>query len=102
MHLSVLSIGFGHVFYVGSYHLIKEFKSRITGDCTPYVVSLCDVAYYVVGQEPAIAVHLALCYVVLVCHQYDICKNYVGSVYVGGYGVLSENGIVSSRLSCSW
>ena len=26
--------------------------------------------------------HLALWYVVLVCHQYDVCKNYVGSVYV--------------------
>ena len=34
--------------------------------------------------------HLALWYVVLVCHQYDVCKNYVGSVYVGGYGGLSE------------
>ena len=29
-------------------------------------------------------------YVVLVCHQYDVCKNYVGSVYVGGYGGLNE------------
>ena len=25
-----------------------------------------------VGQEPAIAMHLALWYVVLVCHQYDV------------------------------
>ena len=22
-------------------------------------------------------------YVVLVCHQYDVCENYVGSVYIG-------------------
>ena len=36
--------------------------------------------------------HLALWYVVLVCHQYDVCKNYVGSVYVGGYGGLRESG----------
>ena len=42
------------------------------------------VYYYVFGQEPAIAMHLALWYVVLVCHQYDVCENYVGSVYVGG------------------
>ena len=30
--------------------------------------------------------HLSIlvCFV-LVCHQYDVCKNYVGSVYVGGY-----------------
>ena len=29
----------------------------------------------------------------LVCHHYDVCKNYVGSVYVGGYGGLSESGL---------
>ena len=29
-------------------------------------------------------------YVVLVCHQYDVCKNYVVSVYIDGYGALSE------------
>ena len=37
--------------------------------------------------------YLALWYVVLVCHQYYVCKNYVGSVYVGGYGGLSESGL---------
>ena len=35
--------------------------------------------------------HLALWYVVLVCHQYDVCKNYDGSVYGGGYGGLNES-----------
>ena len=38
--------------------------------------------------------HLALWYVVLVCYQYDVCKNYVGSVCVGltesGLGVFCE------------
>ena len=33
------------------------------------------------------AMHLLLLcifpYVVLVCHQYDVCENYVGSVYIG-------------------
>ena len=37
--------------------------------------------------------HLALWYVVLVCHQYDVCENSVGSVHVGGYGGLSESGL---------
>ena len=37
--------------------------------------------------------HLALWYVVLVCHQYDVCENSVGSVYVGGYCGLSESGL---------
>ena len=36
--------------------------------------------------------HLSLWYVVLVCHQY-VCENYVGSVYIGGYGGLSESGL---------
>ena len=43
------------------------------------MISVCfffDFEYYVVGEEPAIAaVHLALWYVVLLCHQYDVCKN---------------------------
>ena len=39
--------------------------------------------------------YLLLWYVVLVCHQYDACENSVGSVYVGGYGGLSESGLSS-------
>ena len=42
-----------------------EFESWITGVCTPYVIYLCDFAYYVFGQEPAVAMHLALWYVAL-------------------------------------
>ena len=30
---------------------------------------------------------------IFVCHQYDVCKNYVGSVYIGGYGGLSQSGL---------
>ena len=44
--------------------------------------------------------HLALWYVVLVCHQYDVCKNYVGSVYVGGHGGLSKNRLCVFRELC--
>ena len=44
--------------------------------------------------------HLARWYVVLVCHQYDVCKNYVGSVYVVGYGGLSESGLCVFRELC--
>ena len=29
----------------------------------------------------------------LVFHQYEVCENYVSSVYVGGYGGLSESGL---------
>ena len=67
------------------------FESWITGVCSPYVISLSDFAYYVFGQEPAVAVHLALWYVLLVCHQYEVCEYSVGSVHVGGYGCLSES-----------
>ena len=79
--------------YVGSYLLIQEFESWITGDCSPDVISLSDFTYYFFGQEPAVAMHLALWYVVLACHQYDVCENYVGSVYVGGFGGVSESGL---------
>ena len=44
--------------------------------------------------------HLTLWYVVLVCHQYYVCKNYVGSVYVGGYGGLSESELCVFRELC--
>ena len=40
--------------------------------------------------------HLALWYIVLFCHQYDS----VGSVYVGGYGGLSESGLCVFRELC--
>ena len=39
--------------------------------------------------------HLALWYVVI-CHQYDVCKHSVGSVYVG----LSESGLCFFRELC--
>ena len=63
------------------------------------MLSLCyfflssDFAYYVFGQEPAVAMHLALWYVLLVCHRYNVCENSVGSVYVGGYCGLSKSGL---------
>ena len=44
--------------------------------------------------------YLALWYAVLVCHHYNVCENYVGSVYVGGYGGLSERGIRVVRDLC--
>ena len=65
--------------------------------CSPYVSSLCDFAYSVVGEEHAVDMHLTLWYVVVVCHQYDVCKEYVGSVYVGGYSGLSESGLCVFR-----
>ena len=45
--------------------------------------------------------HLTLWYVVLVCHQYDVCKNSNDSVYVGGYGGLSESGLCVFRELCT-
>ena len=36
----------------------------------------------------------------IVCHQYDVGKNYVGSVYVDGYGGLSESGLCVFRELC--
>ena len=43
---------------------------------------------------------LTLWYVVLVCHQYDVCTNYVGNVYSGGYSSLSESVLCVFRELC--
>ena len=85
--LSAPSICFVCVF------VCRKFESWITGVCSHYVIPLCDFAYYVFGKEPVVAMQLGIWYVVLDCHQYDVCENSVGSVYVGGYGGLSENGL---------
>ena len=42
----------------------------------------------------------SLWYVVIVCHQYDVCKNNVASVYVGGYGGLSKSAPYVFRELC--
>ena len=44
--------------------------------------------------------HLSLWYVVLVCSPYDVCEDPVGSVYIGGYGGLSESGVCVFRELC--
>ena len=44
--------------------------------------------------------HISLWYIVLVCHQCDVCENSVGSVYIGGYGGLSESGLCVFRELC--
>ena len=44
--------------------------------------------------------YVSLLYVGLVCHQYDVRENSVGSVYMGGYAGLSENGLCVFRELC--
>ena len=51
---------------ISSFRSLRLNESWITGVCSPYVISLSDFAYYVFGQEPAVAMHLALWYVVVV------------------------------------
>ena len=36
----------------------------------------------------------------LVCHQYDVCENSVGSEYISGYGGLGESGLCVFRELC--
>ena len=89
VHLSVPSICFVCVFVCRK--LFPHLRVMRAGS---QVFALLMLFLWVTLHTIAIliAVHLALWYGVLVCHQYDVCKNYVGSVYVGGYGCLSERG----------
>ena len=75
--------------------VISSFRSLRAGSqvFALLMLFLREFVYYVFGQEPAVAMHLALWYVLLVSHQYDVCETYVGSVYVGGYGGLGECGL---------
>ena len=57
------------------------------------VISICCVGFASLDVVCDVLNDCALWYVVLVCHQYDVCENSVGSVYVGGYGGLSESGL---------
>ena len=43
---------------------------------------------------------LFLCVILHVFHQYDVCENSVGSVYIGGYGGLSDSGLSVFRELC--
>ena len=45
--------------------------------------------------------HLTLWYIVFVCHQDNVCENYIGSVYVGGDCRLSESGLCAFGKLCS-
>ena len=36
----------------------------------------------------------------ILCHQYDVCEYSVGSVYISGYGGLSESGLCVFRELC--
>ena len=49
VHLSVLSIGFVYVFVCQKLSPHLRVWRWITGVCSPYVVSLCYFAYYVVA-----------------------------------------------------
>ena len=71
--------------------IISSFMSLRAGSqvFTLLMLFLCVILHIMSSGK---SLHLALWYVVLVCHQYDVCENYVGSVYIGWYGGLSESG----------
>ena len=83
-----------YFFYMSE--VISSFKSLRAGHRCLLSVC-CFFAYYVVGYDHEVAMHIALRYVVLVCHQYDVCKQIIGSVYVG----LSESGLCVFPELCS-
>ena len=63
-------------------------------------MSLGDFACYV-GRVTAYNLCPSCPLVWCAClHQYDVCKHYVGSVYVGGYGGLSKSRICVFRPLC--
>ena len=79
---------------------ISSFRSLRAGSQVFALIMLflCVILH---SMSSAITMHLALWYVVLLCHRYDVCEHYVGSVYVGGYGGLRESGLCVFCKLCS-
>ena len=44
--------------------------------------------------------YLTIWYIVLVCHQNDVCEHYIGRVHASEYGGLSESGLCAFRKLC--
>ena len=40
-------------------------------------------------------------YIVFICQQDNVCENSIGSVYIGGYGGLSNSGLCVFRELCA-
>ena len=82
VHLSVPSIGFVCICVCRKLSPRLRAASQVFALLTLFLcVSLHTM--WSGKKEHAVARHLTLCYVVLVCHQYDVCKHSGGSVYVG-------------------
>ena len=79
--------------------VISSFKSLRAGSqvFALLMLYLCVILHNM-WSGFAVAMNLALWHIVLVCHQYHDCKNYVGRVYVGRYGGLSESGLCVFRV----
>ena len=80
--------------------VISSFKSlRAGSQVLPLLMLFLWVIVHIMwsGKSLQLLCILPFWYVMLVCHLYDVCKNYVGSVYVGGYGGLSESGLCVFR-----
>ena len=92
VHLGVPSIGFVYAF-----ECRKLSHLRVLRAGSQVFALMCFFVLFCIlrGRVRACSCY-ASCPLVCcdVCHQYDVCKNYVGSVYVGGYGGLSESGLL--------
>ena len=51
------------------------------------------VILHTMSSGKSLQLHLSPWYVVLVCHQYDVCESYVRTVSIGGHGGLSDSGL---------
>ena len=83
--------------------VISSFQSLRAGlQVFALLMLFPSVIFYTMwsGKSLQLMYSLALWYVVLVCLQNDVCKKYVGSVYVDGHGGMSESGLCVLRELC--
>ena len=82
--------------------VISSFKSLRAGSQVSALLMLflCVILHTMWSGKSLQLLYILSWYVVLVCHQYYVCKNYIGSVYVGGYGGLRKIGLRVFRELC--
>ena len=66
--------------------VISSFRSlRATSQVFALLMLFICVILHTMSSDKSLQLLcISFWYGVLVCHQYDVCENYVGSVYIGG------------------
>ena len=71
--------------------VISSFRSlRAGSQVFALLILFIFVILHTMWMGKSLQMHVTLWYIVFICHQDDVCENYIGMVYVDGYCGLSS------------